>query len=77
MVSVCNNSTDERFMFQVVEDTVDILTNFGYTFEPRGRIRVKGKGELMTYFLTGKSLVKERNFDETIVHPFSINTFIQ
>lgn len=28
---------------------------YGYQFEQRGLIKVKGKGELMTYFLVGKS----------------------
>lgn len=27
---------------------------YGYKFEQRGLIKVKGKGELMTYFLVGK-----------------------
>jgi len=29
--------------------------NFGYEFEQRGLVAVKGKGELMTYYLMGKS----------------------
>lgn len=28
---------------------------FGYTFEQRGLVSVKGKGQLMTYYLQGKS----------------------
>ena len=33
---------------------MELLSNFGYKFEKRGLIKVKGKGELMTFFLTGK-----------------------
>ena len=42
------------YTFQVVESTMLILKEFGYTFERRGLVKVKGKGELMTYFLVGK-----------------------
>ncbi len=31
-----------------------ILREFGYKFEQRGHVKVKGKGNLMTYFLVGK-----------------------
>ena len=31
-----------------------ILKEFNYKFEKRGIIKVKGKGELLTYFLIGK-----------------------
>ena len=39
---------------QVTEETCNILRNFGYSFEQRGMVSVKGKGQLMTYYLTGK-----------------------
>ena len=39
---------------QVVEETMLILKEFGYNFERRGLVKVKGKGDLMTYFLLGK-----------------------
>ena len=32
---------------------MQILREFGYLFEPRGYVKVKGKGDLMTYFLVG------------------------
>lgn len=41
-------------MFQVTEETCEILKQFGYQFEQRGLVSVKGKGQLMTYYLTGK-----------------------
>ena len=42
------------FVFQVVGSTMDILLEFGYTFQQRGLVKVKGKGDIMTYFLTGR-----------------------
>lgn len=40
---------------QVVEEAMILLRDlYGYKFEQRGLIKVKGKGELMTYFLVGK-----------------------
>lgn len=36
---------------QVTEETCQILQAFGYTFEQRGLVAVKGKGQLMTYYL--------------------------
>ena len=46
-------STGKAGHIQVVEETVEILREFGYTFEPRGLVTVKGKGKLMTYYLIG------------------------
>jgi len=46
-----------RFVFdsiQVTEETYRILKVFGYQFEQRGLVNVKGKGQLMTYYLTGR-----------------------
>jgi adenylate cyclase 3 len=36
---------------QVTEETSGILRHFGYTFEQRGLVSVKGKGQLLTYYL--------------------------
>lgn len=38
----------------MTEETCEILQNFGYQFEQRGLVAVKGKGQLMTYYLLGK-----------------------
>lgn len=38
-------------MHQVTEETCEILQTYGYTFEQRGLVAVKGKGQLMTYYL--------------------------
>ncbi|KAK6960325.1 Adenylate cyclase type 3 [Biomphalaria glabrata] len=44
-------STGQPGKIQVAEETKLLLENFGYKFETRGLVKVKGKGELMTYFL--------------------------
>ena len=44
------------FLLQVVEETKLILEEFGYLFIKRGLVKVKGKGELMTFFLDGQDL---------------------
>nr|XP_005996420.1 PREDICTED: adenylate cyclase type 7 [Latimeria chalumnae] len=44
-------STGELGKIQVTEETRNILQKFGYACECRGLIKVKGKGELMTYFV--------------------------
>lgn len=48
-------STGKAGAIQVTEETCQILQMFGYTFEQRGLVAVKGKGQLMTYYLLGKS----------------------
>jgi class 3 adenylate cyclase len=35
--------------------TYELLKEFDYTWQPRGSIPVKGKGEMTTYLLTGKA----------------------
>lgn len=40
---------------QITPATRDLLAGSGYTFEPRGRIEVKGKGQMETWLLTGKA----------------------
>ena len=39
---------------QVVEDCYIILKGYGFRFVRRGPVFVKGKGELLTYFLKGR-----------------------
>lgn len=48
-------STGKAGAIQVTEETCHILQTFNYTFEQRGLVAVKGKGQLMTYYLIGKS----------------------
>ncbi|KAK9882910.1 hypothetical protein WA026_023709 [Henosepilachna vigintioctopunctata] len=48
-------STGKAGCIQVTEETCEILKCFGYQFEQRGLVAVKGKGQLMTYYLLGKT----------------------
>uniref|UniRef100_A0A8C8DJW6 Adenylate cyclase type 3 n=1 Tax=Oryzias sinensis TaxID=183150 RepID=A0A8C8DJW6_9TELE len=47
-------STGVMGNIQVVEDCYNILKEYGFRFVKRGPIFVKGKGELLTYFLKGR-----------------------
>ncbi|XP_077454056.1 adenylate cyclase type 3 isoform X4 [Stigmatopora argus] len=47
-------STGVMGNIQVVEDCYKILKEYGFRFVRRGPIFVKGKGELLTYFLKGR-----------------------
>ena len=43
------------FLFaQVTQSVYNILSTRGYTFECRGLVAVKGKGKMVTYWMTGK-----------------------
>ncbi|CAK1549837.1 unnamed protein product [Leptosia nina] len=50
----CIQMGKAREIFKVTEETCEILQKFGYYFEQRGLVAVKGKGQLMTYYLQGK-----------------------
>ena len=39
---------------QVTQSVYNILSIRGYTFECRGLVAVKGKGKMVTYWMTGK-----------------------
>ena len=39
------------FYWQVTDETCGILQEYGYTFQQRGLVSVKGKGQLMTFYL--------------------------
>lgn len=47
-------STGKASCIQVVEETSKILDEFGYHCELRGSVPVKGKGQLTTFYVTGK-----------------------
>lgn len=47
-------STGRAGSIQVVEETSNILRQFGFKLEERGIVSVKGKGELMTFYLIGR-----------------------
>ncbi|XP_046402579.1 adenylate cyclase type 3 [Ischnura elegans] len=57
-------STGKAGCIQVTEETSEILRPFGYTFEQRGLVYVKGKGQLMTYYLIGKESRPSGSGDE-------------
>ncbi|XP_069771492.1 adenylate cyclase type 1-like isoform X1 [Narcine bancroftii] len=48
------DSTGVQGKIQVTEDVHRILTKCHYEFVCRGKVSVKGKGEMLTYFLEGK-----------------------
>ena len=50
-VSSRMDSTGIPERIQVTQDMVNILQPKGYEFEQRGLVKVKGKGEMFTYFL--------------------------
>lgn len=59
-----------NIVFQVVEETAHILEEFDYVFEQRGMVAVKGKGNLMTYYLLGrKSDLKNSPVKSNIDNP--------
>lgn len=49
------DSTGKPDHIQVTPEVHTILAKHGYVFECRGLVEVKGKGEMLTYFLLGKS----------------------
>ncbi|XP_075900726.1 adenylate cyclase type 3 [Nelusetta ayraudi] len=51
-------STGVMGNIQVVEDCYNILKEYGFRFIRRGPIFVKGKGELLTFFMKGKDRPK-------------------
>uniref|UniRef100_A0A8D0HCZ5 adenylate cyclase n=1 Tax=Sphenodon punctatus TaxID=8508 RepID=A0A8D0HCZ5_SPHPU len=49
------DSTGVQGKIQVTEEVQRILTQCSYEFVCRGKVSVKGKGEMLTYFLEGKT----------------------
>ncbi|XP_022805938.1 adenylate cyclase type 5-like isoform X2 [Stylophora pistillata] len=47
-------STGKPKHIQVTQSVYNILSTRGYTFECRGLVAVKGKGKMVTYWMTGK-----------------------
>lgn len=47
-------STGKANQIQVTQSVYNILSTRGYTFECRGLVAVKGKGTMVTYWMTGK-----------------------
>jgi class 3 adenylate cyclase len=52
---------------QVTERTRDLLGD-RYLFQERGMIQVKGKGKMLTYFLSGRARKHDQMLDLTEPH---------
>ncbi|KAL0967534.1 hypothetical protein UPYG_G00253480 [Umbra pygmaea] len=61
-------STGVMGNIQVVEDCYDILKEYGFRFVRRGPIFVKGKGELLTFFMKGKDKPSSNGNGPTLPH---------
>lgn len=57
---------------QVVEDCYDILKEYGFRFIRRGPIYVKGKGELLTFFMKGKDKPNTKDGAVTTTLPHQV-----
>lgn len=66
-------STGKAGAIQVTQETCEILQTFGYTFEQRGLVAVKGKGQLMTYYLSVNLSLFSSFSIESLLH---INTIV-
>ncbi|XP_020630982.1 adenylate cyclase type 3-like [Orbicella faveolata] len=53
-------STGKAGYMQVTEQTYEILKDKGFSFIYRGPVKVKGKGQLVTYYLTGREPKKQQ-----------------
>ncbi|XP_058795491.1 adenylate cyclase type 3 [Phymastichus coffea] len=62
-------STGKVGFLQVTNETRQILEPFGYGFEQRGMVSVKGKGELLTYYLMTKDGVPLRLDSDLPIEP--------
>lgn len=66
LIYLCLQSLNIVNFAQVTEETCHILETFGYYFEQRGLVAVKGKGQLMTYYLQGKRDGSARHMDTDV-----------
>ncbi|KAG7220764.1 hypothetical protein INR49_032007 [Caranx melampygus] len=68
-------STGVMGNIQVVEDCYDILKQYGFRFIRRGPIFVKGKGELLTFFMKGKDKPSSNGGPVTTALPHQVGDF--
>ncbi|RXN32295.1 adenylate cyclase type 3-like protein [Labeo rohita] len=61
-------STGVMGNIQVVEDCYNILKEYGFRFVRRGPIYVKGKGELLTFFMKGKDKIVPKTTTVSLPH---------
>ena len=56
------------FTLKVTEDVYQVLNKArAYEFQCRGKIKVKGKGEMTTYFLTGRRAASTMRMDDLML----------
>nr|XP_040016051.1 adenylate cyclase type 3-like [Gasterosteus aculeatus aculeatus] len=65
-------STGVMGNIQVVEDCYDILKEYGFRFIRRGPIFVKGKGDLLTFFMKGKDKPRSNRAPVATVLPHQV-----
>ena len=51
---------------QVTEDIYEVLRALPYEFTCRGKVKVKGKGDMTTYFLTGRRAASTMRMDDLV-----------
>lgn len=61
------------FFFQVTSEVYNILSVKGYMMQCRGMVKVKGKGDMLTYFLVGRPQHPPTSIQETLSHTKSNN----
>ena len=50
----------------MTEDIYEILRTSPYEFQCRGKVKVKGKGDMTTYFLTGRRAASTMRIDDLV-----------
>eukprot|EP00095_Tigriopus_kingsejongensis_P012404 snap_masked-scaffold755_size101758-processed-gene-0.9 protein:Tk12404 transcript:snap_masked-scaffold755_size101758-processed-gene-0.9-mRNA-1 annotation:"adenylate cyclase" len=69
-VSSRMDSTGVPNQTQCTEDLYEILKNHAYEFQCRGKVKVKGKGEMTTYFLTNRRAPSTMRMDD-LMQPYA------
>ncbi|KAK4321369.1 hypothetical protein Pmani_007815 [Petrolisthes manimaculis] len=62
---------------QVTEEVYQVLRNRPYQFQCRGKVKVKGKGEMTTYFLIDRKEPTTMKADEGIIQPPKVPPHLQ
>lgn len=62
---------------QVTEEVYQVLRNRPYQFQCRGKVKVKGKGEMTTYFLIDRKEPATMKADEGGIHPPKVPPHLQ
>lgn len=67
------DSTGVPDYIQVTSEVYNILSVKGYMMQCRGMVKVKGKGDMLTYFLVGRPQHPPTSIQETLSHTKSNN----